>query len=192
MKSIIPFAVLLGVCVALSAEAGAKEPTPAKLQMEFADQAAEPKWAAENDGVMGGKSQGRVEITGGSLIFSGTLSFENNGGFASVVTNERKHDLTGATDLKLRVKGDGRTYRLRLSTDAQHRGSSIVYMADFTTQAGKWEELKIPFSSFKPSHHGNDLEGPVLNLSKIEEIGFLIGDKRAEPFALTVDWMKTE
>ena len=183
---------MLGLTLISSLAASAAESPSTKLQFDFNGAASAPKWAAENDGVMGGLSEGRVVIKDGSLIFSGKLSFENNGGFASVTTNEQKHDLEGATHFKLRIKGDGRTYRLRISTDARHRGSSIVYMANFATKPGEWEEVKIPFASFKPSHHGNTLDGPALDLSKVEEIGLLIGDKQAEPFALEVDWMKAE
>jgi len=163
-----------------------------KLDLQFNGAAGEPKWTAENDAVMGGLSDGRVVIKEGSLVFSGKLSFENNGGFASVKTNEKKYDLSGTTDLNLRVKGDGRTYRFRISTDARHRGSSIVYMASFTTTAGEWQEVKILFAAFKPSHHGNSLDGPPLDLAKVEEIGFLLGDRNAEAFSLEVDWLRSE
>ena len=41
-------------------------------------------WQAVNDGVMGGVSDGRFRVTEGqTLEFYGTLSLENNGGFAS-------------------------------------------------------------------------------------------------------------
>ncbi len=42
-------------------------------------------WQAVNDGVMGGVSDGRFRMTERqTLEFYGTLSLENNGGFASV------------------------------------------------------------------------------------------------------------
>ena len=49
---------------------------------------AEPesaRWTIVNDGVMGGRSSSDVELTGdNTALFSGFLSLENNGGFASV------------------------------------------------------------------------------------------------------------
>lgn len=46
---------------------------------------AAQQWQAVNDGVMGGISDGRFRITADQTMeFSGTLSLENNGGFASV------------------------------------------------------------------------------------------------------------
>jgi NADH dehydrogenase [ubiquinone] 1 alpha subcomplex assembly factor 1 len=45
-------------------------------------------WQTVNDGVMGGDSQGKFKIIDKkTLEFFGTLSLENNGGFASVRTN---------------------------------------------------------------------------------------------------------
>jgi len=183
--AIIPFMLLTGT--PSCAQAGEGKPA---FHLEFADLATEPKWMTQNDGVMGGRSTGGPAFAGGALEFSGKVSLENNGGFASIMINERKFDLSGAKQMILRVKGDGRTYRLRMSTDARHRGSSIVYMAEFPTQAGEWTEVTVPFASMKPTHHGDELSGPVLDLSKVEEIGLFIGDKRAGAFSLQVDWMK--
>ena len=47
-------------------------------------------WQAVNDGVMGGRSDGRFRLDdAGQMEFFGTLSLENNGGFASVRTMGR-------------------------------------------------------------------------------------------------------
>ena len=163
-----------------------------KLLQEFAGAAGEPEWVAVNDGVMGGLSQGGATIKDGLLLFSGTLSLENNGGFSSVRTRDTRHDLGTAEAVVLRVKGDGRVYQLRLATDARFRGSRISYGAEFPTRAGEWTEVTLPFAKFAPSHRGTKLAGPALDLSKIEEIGLLIGDKRPGAFALAVDWIKVE
>ena len=43
------------------------------------------KWRITDDRVMGGRSQGKFEITKqDTMRFSGNLSLENNGGFSSV------------------------------------------------------------------------------------------------------------
>jgi hypothetical protein len=55
--------------------------------LDFAGPEVATKWQALNDGVMGGISDGRFRITPDkTLEFFGTLSLENNGGFASVRT----------------------------------------------------------------------------------------------------------
>jgi hypothetical protein len=43
------------------------------------------RWAVMNDGVMGGLSKGKLEVTAeGHGRFSGTVSLENYGGFTSI------------------------------------------------------------------------------------------------------------
>ena len=120
------------------------------------------------------------------------MSLENNGGFSSIRTKSLTQDFSAATHLVLRVKGDGREYQLRLATDARFQGAKVSYRASFATTADTWVNVKIPLASLSPTYRGTTLQGPPLNLSQIEEIGLLIGDKREGDFALAVDWIKTE
>jgi monofunctional biosynthetic peptidoglycan transglycosylase len=169
-----------------------KAPRPTELHLMFDGEAAEPEWTAQNDSVMGGVSKGGAVVSEGVLAFMGSLSLENNGGFAQVRIQNLGRDLSGKKGVKLRVMGDGRTYQLRLATDARHRGSRISYSAEFPTTADRWTEVEVRFADMKPSHHGNALDGPPVNLSQVEEMSFLIGDKREGPFALKIDWLRVE
>lgn len=163
-----------------------------ELHLKFDGDVTEPKWTAQNDDVMGGVSKGGAAVTDGLLVFSGSLSLENNGGFAQVRILNLGRDLTGKTGVKLRLMGDGRTYQLRLATDARHRGSRIAYSVNFPTTADTWTEVEVKFADLKPSHHGDALDGPPANLSQVEEMSFLIADKREGAFLLKIDWMKVE
>lgn len=62
----------------------------------------------------------------------------------------------------------------------------------FPTKAGEWTEVTVPFETLVPSHHGRQITGPPLDLSKVEESGLLFGDGRAEDFVLAVEWMKAQ
>ena len=51
------------------------------------------QWFIVNDGVMGGLSQGGPSLSGsGTLLFSGEISLENNGGFSSIRTRPANLD----------------------------------------------------------------------------------------------------
>jgi NADH dehydrogenase [ubiquinone] 1 alpha subcomplex assembly factor 1 len=193
MKTTLPVVTLLVLLGALSgswAEEAVEEQMETLIQFE--GKAGEPKWITVNDGVMGGLSKGGPEVKDGSLYFTGTLSLENNGGFSSVRTAKANYDFTGKTALVMRVRGDGRKYQLRLATDALFRGSAISYGAEFATEKDKWIEVKVPFEALSPSWRGRKLDGPPLDLSKVDELGLLIGDKKAGPFAIGVDWIAVE
>lgn len=185
--------LLLLVCfTTLNALANPPNERHTDLHLKFEDESKEPSWTSQNDDVMGGVSKGRAIVQDGILIFSGSLSLDNNGGFAQVRIQNLGLDLSKKSGIALRVKGDGRTYQLRLATNARFRGSRISYSVQFPTTAGEWSEVQVQFADLKPSHHGNPLDGPTADLSQIEEMSFLIGDKREGPFELQVDWMKAK
>ncbi|HEX5305592.1 MAG TPA: CIA30 family protein [Dyella sp.] len=163
-----------------------------RMLMQFDHRPQEPRWIAVNDGVMGGRSTGGPALADGLLEFSGMLSLANNGGFSSVRSVGSDFDLSDATAVVLRVRGDGRRYQLRLATDARHRGLTVSYGASFDTTAGEWIELRVPLASLEPSVRGTRLPGPPLDPSQVRELGLLIADKREGAFALAVDWIAVE
>ncbi len=160
---------------------------------EFSPEESEKlDWRVVDDGVMGGLSQGKREIgKDGILRFFGTLSLENNGGFSSLRTGDVKLDLGGAEGVILRVKGDGRTYQMRFSTDAQYRGREMSFQAGFPTEKGEWTEVKIPFARFAGTWRGQDLPDKIFEPSKIRRIGLQLADKKHGAFELHVDWIRT-
>lgn len=147
------------------------------------------RWITLDDDVMGGHSRSRIAVRDDVLTFSGTTSLEDNGGFASIRARGA-FDLRHATAMRLRVRGDGRAYQVRLATDARHRGSNVSWRGDFDTRAGEWCEVTVDFATMQPTYRGTTLDGPPLDLSKVEEIGLLIGDGRAGDFVLDVDWIR--
>lgn len=149
-------------------------------------------WGIVDDGVMGGLSQGKREIgKDGILRFFGTLSLENNGGFSSLRTGNVKLDLGGAEGVVLRVKGDGRTYQLRFSTDAEYRGREMSFQAGFSTTKGEWTEVTVPFGRFVGTWRGTELPDKTFDSTKIRRLGLQLADKKEGPFELQVDWIRT-
>ena len=147
-------------------------------------------WRIVDDGVMGGLSQGQVSFTDqGTMRFKGNLSLENNGGFSSVRTSKIDLDLSESEGIAMRVRGDGRKYQVRLSTDARYRSSEVSFKADFPTTKGEWREVAVPFKKIVASWRGRSLEN-AFDPSKIQRVTLLLGDKKAGPFALEVDWIR--
>lgn len=144
-------------------------------------------WYSVNDGVMGGISESAIRLTEQETgVFAGVLSLENNGGFASVRGVMARRDLTAYAGLEVRVRGDGRTYQLRLRTD--DRVDGVAYRAFFETSAATWTTARIPFTEFLPTFRGRTLrdEAPV-NLQRVEQVSFMLADKTPGAFALEID-----
>jgi monofunctional biosynthetic peptidoglycan transglycosylase len=146
------------------------------------DLALDP-WQAVNDGVMGGVSAGRMVASEQGLRFEGVLSLENNGGFASV-RRAVETDLSGAVGVRLRLRGDGRTYQFRLRLDDRWDGTA--WRAQFPTR-GEWQTVELAFAEFVPVFRGRRVPdaGPVVP-ANIRQIGFMLADKTAGPCALEI------
>lgn len=148
-------------------------------------------WTSVNDGVMGGVSKGGFQRTAqGTLLFSGELSLANNGGFASIRTEERQQDLSDMKAIVVKSRGDGRTYWVELRTSGQMGASS--YRADLPTTAGEWQELRIPLADFKLQAFGRALPFKALNPAAVASVGFTLADKKAGPFSLEIESVKAD
>ena len=150
------------------------------------------QWTIVNDGVMGGRSKGNLEISEeGIARFWGDLSLENNGGFSTMRTENVDFDLSKDLGLLLLVKGDGRTYEARLESSARFLTWKVSFAGEFETKAGEWHQVKIPFESFRGGFRGRDLPKAKLDPSQIGRLGILLADKQAGPFNLEVKWIRT-
>ena len=163
-----------------------------RILFDFAGDPSESRWAAVNDDVMGGRSRSQPTVSDGMLTFNGTLSLENNGGFASIRTVDYRVDLSSFRTIVLRVSGDGRRYQLRLHSDAEYRGIVVAYGAEFVAPVGAWIDVRLDLVALQPRVRGTLLNGPPLNASKVRQMGILIGDKQAGPFSLAIDWIGAE
>jgi uncharacterized surface protein with fasciclin (FAS1) repeats len=163
-----------------------------KVLHDFNGASAKDAWIAVNDNVMGGVSKGGPSFTeDGTMVFSGTLSLENRGGFSSVRTRRSRTNLSDYDHLVVRVRGDGRTYWLTVDTNARIPAGSYRVMIE--TRAGQWQTVRAPFSKFQATSFGRVLPVSVpLDRSKVESVGFLLADKKAGPFRLEVDSIKAE
>jgi monofunctional biosynthetic peptidoglycan transglycosylase len=142
-----------------------------------------------NDGVMGGRSEGTFRVNrNGILEFYGNLSLENRGGFASVRSKPGTVNLSKTDALVIRFQGDGRTYYCNLYVPTERIAFS--YRAKFETEAGRWQEVRLPIKAFRATWFGRTLsEAPMIEAKNIRSLGFMIADKKAGPFKLKVDWI---
>jgi uncharacterized surface protein with fasciclin (FAS1) repeats len=146
-------------------------------------------WISVNDGVMGGVSTGGFKRTEkGTLLFSGELSLENNGGFASIRTQPRELKLSGVSAIVVKARGDGRTYWVELRSSGQMGGSS--FRASLPTTAGEWQETSIPLADFKLQAFGQALPSKAIDPAAVTSVGFMMADKKTGPFSLEIESVK--
>jgi len=179
-------ATLALMCLAITMNANA---TSERMLFDFHATTNATAWQIVNDDVMGGVSTSQFQISTNGALFSGMVSLENNGGFASVRSEPAREDLAGFTAFVLRVRGDGHRYKFSVRTGAGF--DTPLYQCSFTTKQGEWEEHRLAFNDFVPTFRGRVLtDAPPLNPAKVFSLGFLISDKQDGAFRLEVEWIK--
>ena len=144
-------------------------------------------WSIVNDNVMGGISESNLSINDkNNLIFNGSVSLENNGGFASSRLSIKKGSLKKIKGFKIKFIGDGKTYKLRL----RQSNRRVSYSTDFVTIQGKGLEIEIPLEDLKPMWRGYYYDSPLLEIENINSIGFQISDKQEGFFELEIKFVK--
>ena len=159
---------------------------------DFTEADSAKQWQTVNDGVMGGVSEGNFKISNEKTMeFFGTLSLANNGGFASVRSKARKLGLEKGDTLVAKVRGDGREYTLNLYPNRSR--TAFSYRATVQTEKDKWIEIKVPLDEFEATSFGRVVkEAGAVKPEEVTSVGFLLGDKKAGPFKMEVEWIKVE
>ncbi len=141
-------------------------------------------WKIVDDIVMGGRSSGSFKLSPeGFGLFEGQISLENNGGFSSVRYQFKKVKVDKGSSIMIRLKGDGKNYQFRVKDNTS---TYYSYITTFQT-SGAWQEIEIPLKNLYPSYRGRKLDLPNFSHDYIEEIVFLIGNKKPENFRLLID-----
>lgn len=185
--------ITLSICVIhLLGEAGATEnmEDQERILLDFRRAEDRKSWYIINDDVMGGVSSSEIIFSeSGAAIFKGTVSLENNGGFASTRAESRSYQIGGYSGLLLQIRGDGKDYQLRLRTDGRFDGISYRYR--FTTKAETVQIIRVNFTEFEPVFRGRVMDDAApLSPESIQQLGFLIADKQSGIFRLEVVWIK--
>ena len=145
-------------------------------------------WNIVNDDVMGGVSKSYLSLNDeNNLIFSGNVSLDNNGGFASSRMSLSSQSLNGIKSFKIKFRGDGNIYKLRL----RQNNMRASYSSDFKSVKDKWVEVNIPVEDFIPTWRGYSYNNyPALEIEKINSLGIHISDKQEGKFKLEIKYIK--
>ena len=141
-------------------------------------------FAAIDDRVMGGCSRSQLRHDpAGHAVFEGQVSLQAGGGFASVRAPIGAVPDARAQGCQVELLGDGKRYKLGLRVDGDFDGLS--YQAALAPPAGVWTVLQLPWTAFEPTWRGRPVpDAPALRPEALRQLGLLIGDRQAGPFAL--------
>lgn len=132
-------------------------------------------WGAIDDVVMGGVSASGLSLEQDRAVFSGHVSVENSGGFASIRTRNFATPLNLAdyAGISLRVRGNGQRYKLFLRPTEQWDGLGYAY--SFDTDPLAITNLLLPFRNFVPVQRAKTVaDGPFLDPSRISSLQVML------------------
>lgn len=146
----------------------------------------------------------------GHGLFSGELSTKvpkdgriKRAGYCNMTTlparksfkRETYLDWTSYNMLVMKVRGDGRSYVMNVSTKGYFDilWDDIYHFVLYTRGGPYWQVSKIPFSKFFLSSRGRvqDRQFPI-PLNKVTNFGISVGDKINGPFNLEIDYIGLE
>lgn len=174
--------------VALPSQKAPAESSPTTMTTlgNFLKDAETERWMVVNDGVMGGKSQSTLRGSPNGAAFSGNVSPDNGGGFASIRAPLASPLVPGLRAVSMRVRGDGKIYQFRIRTSSRWDGPA--YKHGFKTKANTWQQVVLPLHEFEASFRGRSVPGAAPLTSKdVRQIGFLIADEQYGSFQLEIE-----
>ncbi|WP_339333675.1 MULTISPECIES: CIA30 family protein [unclassified Croceitalea] len=159
----------------------------AQTIIDFKENPTSKNWQVVDDVVMGGRSNGDFTLTeDGYGKFSGKVSLENNGGFSSVRYDMETLKVNPKNIIKIRLKGDGKNYQFRIKA---RQSDYYSYITNFKT-TGDWQTIAFTLGNLYPTFRGRRLDLPNFDKNTIEEIRFLIGNKKPQEFKLLLKSIK--
>jgi hypothetical protein len=156
----------------------------AQTLVDFKENPTTNNWNVVDDIVMGGRSSGTFTLSQeGYGQFSGKISLENNGGFSSIKYDIQTVAVKPNSIIRIRLKGDGNAYQFRVKDKRRH---SYSYITTFDT-TGEWQTLEFTLADFYPTFRGRKVDLPNFDGDTIEELRFLIGNKKPQLFQLLIE-----
>ncbi|NQZ76725.1 MAG: CIA30 family protein [Ekhidna sp.] len=142
-------------------------------------------WYVLNDGVMGGLSKGRAVETEEGVLFFGSVSLENNGGFTSYRSSWRRYDFTTNREVEVRYRSEGMRLALVMET------SQRFWIPNFKVslpKSEKWVTKSFNLKDFGQYRLGYPTGSFMTedNLNEIIRIGFITDEKRAGDFKFEI------
>jgi len=160
------------------------------LLFDFGSKKMETNWYVVNDDVMGGLSTSSMIESTNSIVFKGTISLKNNGGFASIRSPRKSYDLSAFKTISLRFKSTGREFGIVL--ERYNRFYRPTHQLVFSSDSNEWVTATFPIKTFKERVLGKETGNfiDIETLEKIERIGIILFDKKEGAFSLEVDYIR--
>merc|ERR1719193_325246 len=180
-----------------------------KKEFEFRGRESLKDWIVSTDRDWGeGFTKAELTLSKNNMaLFQGHLCTDlpaegtvKRAGWASIQSPEKKksfqrddrYNWLHFTHFIARVRGDGRTYVIRLHTPGHYdvTWNDMYCFYIFTRGGPYWQDVKIPFSRFFFAFHGSVQDQQRhMQLDQVNRIGITVMDTFDGPFQLEIDYI---
>lgn len=146
-------------------------------------------WSVINDGVMGGRSFGKVNYETNSMRFTGNISLDNNGGFSSLKSPFGNFDLSAHKRVEIRYRSS--EIPMALTMEVSRAWYETYYRSALPSTKGEWKTLELPLNEFQGQSVGRKT-GTRLSKNELEQtirLGFINEAKGPGNFDFEVDYL---
>ncbi len=156
---------------------------------EFETQAEIDAWLVVNDDVMGGRSAGGAVFADSVMTFTGTINTDG-GGFASLRLPIAEGTLAGVESVRMRVRSDGRAYKLTLRDSLEGRDNRTSHQAAIPVSTpGEWEIVEVSLADLDANVFGRSVETEPFVPELANRVGLMMSDGVDGDFVLEIDWI---
>jgi len=148
-------------------------------------------WSVVDDRVMGGMSQSQMDVMADGIRWSGTLSYEQNGGFASMRSTWNPGCIAGMKAVRMRVRGSSDEFAFRMSSSQRYYDPVAEWKFKPT---GEWAWLCFDLEASEITVLGRSTGSKLdpRDVAKIARLGFMRKSGDAGPFWLEVSALEFE
>ena len=162
-----------------------------QFMIDFTNKEKVGDWYIVNDGVMGGLSKGNASIGKDGLLFYGTVSLDNNGGFTSLRSPYSNFSLGQYTSVEIKYRSKGVRQAFQMEVDRR------FYLPNYKIplqNTEDWTIVRVQLEEVQQyrmgSKTGRSLD--IDTLADIIRVGYITNEKRAGDFAFEVAYVKFE
>ena len=142
-------------------------------------------WSVINDGVMGGLSKGRLTDTDSGVLFYGTVSLENNGGFASYRSPFMRYELGDFEYVSVKYRSEEMAIAFQLDTE------QAFYLPNYKMSlppSKEWTVKKMKLTDLAQYRLGYPTGKDLTKdqLARVIRLGFITNEKRAGDFKIEI------
>lgn len=159
-------------------------------KIDFGKEKDGRNWQVVNDGVMGGLSEGEALLTDNSILFKGTVSLDNNGGFSSLRSNFSRKELSNYKQVEIRYRSKGISLAMTLSVS--RRWYIPNYKSNLASTQGTWKTITLTLNEFGKYYIGRAMNEKLNSdtLGEVIRLGFITDEKKYGDFEFEIDYIE--